>query len=147
LSTPAIFDFFNFFEDNKTTIFPLHNLLNNNNSSFNTNELLRISTNTNLNNSFNTNIDTFFLEESFNTNQFTPIFQSFANDIQRHAINKNNFAELSEIFPEKTAQFEYFEYSGAEQDQSVYEVLSTPETKIFYPEPFIASPSFVHEDL
>lgn len=60
LSTPAIFDFFNFFEDNKTTIFPLHNLLNNNNSSFNTNELLRISTNTNLNNSFNTNIDTFF---------------------------------------------------------------------------------------
>jgi hypothetical protein len=34
-----------------------------------------------------------------------------------------------------------------ELDESVFETLSTPDLKIFYPEPFIASPSFVHEDL
>lgn len=30
---------------------------------------------------------------------------------------------------------------------SIVDALSTPDTKLYYPEPFIASPSFVHEDL
>jgi hypothetical protein len=43
--------------------------------------------------------------------------------------------------------FENFEMSNLESDEGVFEALSTPDLKIFYPEPFIASPSFVHEDL
>jgi hypothetical protein len=43
--------------------------------------------------------------------------------------------------------FENFELSNLENDEGVFEALSTPDLKIFYPEPFIASPSFVHEDL
>jgi hypothetical protein len=44
-------------------------------------------------------------------------------------------------------QLESFDISGLDIDDTVYEVLSTPDTKIYYPEPFVASPSFVHEDL
>jgi hypothetical protein len=43
--------------------------------------------------------------------------------------------------------FENFELSNLESDEGVFEALSTPDLKIFYPEPFIASPSFVHNDI
>jgi hypothetical protein len=43
--------------------------------------------------------------------------------------------------------FENFELSTLDSDDGVFEALSTPDLKIFYPEPFVASPSFVHEDL
>jgi hypothetical protein len=43
--------------------------------------------------------------------------------------------------------FENFELSNLEPDGVVFGALSTQDLKIFYPEPFVASPSFVHEDL
>jgi len=40
-----------------------------------------------------------------------------------------------------------YELAVMEDDGSMMDDLSTPDTKLHYPEPFIASPSFVHEDL
>jgi hypothetical protein len=40
-----------------------------------------------------------------------------------------------------------FEMTANREDNSLYENLSTPDFKLHYPEPFIASPSFVHEEL
>jgi hypothetical protein len=40
-----------------------------------------------------------------------------------------------------------YELAVMEDDGSLIDDLSTPDTKLHYPEPFIASPSFVHEDL
>jgi hypothetical protein len=40
-----------------------------------------------------------------------------------------------------------FEVMSDRENLAVYESLSTPDFKLYYPEPFIASPSFVHEDL
>lgn len=40
-----------------------------------------------------------------------------------------------------------YELAITEDDGSMIDDLSTPDTKLHYPEPFIASPSFVHEDL
>jgi hypothetical protein len=138
---------FNFFEDNQFRSFPLHLTLNNQANQLNINELLLMSCNPLLTKPFNANTNTFFLNSGPQTPQFESLFQSFANDIQKFSILNNNIDELNDIFPEKSMQFEYFEFSSSESDMSTYEVLSTPETKIFYPEPFIASPSFVHEDL
>jgi hypothetical protein len=59
----------------------------------------------------------------------------------------NNSLKSTEFFPERVMHFENFELSNLESDSGVFEALSTPDLKIFYPEPFIASPSFVHEDL
>jgi hypothetical protein len=40
-----------------------------------------------------------------------------------------------------------FEVLSYDTDGTLYDALSTPDTKLYYPEPFIASPSFAHEDL
>ena len=40
-----------------------------------------------------------------------------------------------------------YELAVTEDDGSMIDDLSTPDTKLHYPEPFVASPSFVHEDL
>jgi hypothetical protein len=71
----------------------------------------------------------------------------FINEIKSLSTINNSTENLLNIFPEKAIQFEYFEFSEISNDPSLYEILSTPELKIYYPEPFIASPSFVHEDL
>jgi hypothetical protein len=143
ISTPNIFDMFDFFEDNKITNFPLHNSLNVNTNSISLEELMVVSSNTTLSNPFLQKKQNAFLNTNELLNNFEPIFQPLADDIQRFSINTNNLYELNEIFPEKTTQFECFEFSSLESDISSYEALSTPETKIFYPEPFVASPSFV----
>jgi hypothetical protein len=40
-----------------------------------------------------------------------------------------------------------FEVLSYDTDGSLYDNLSTSITKLYYPEPFIATPSFAHEDL
>jgi hypothetical protein len=40
-----------------------------------------------------------------------------------------------------------FEVISVNIDNSLYEFLHLPEFKLYYPEPFIASPSFAHEEL
>ena len=44
-------------------------------------------------------------------------------------------------------EVEMFEMMSDRENLPIYESLSTPDFKLYYPEPFIASPSFVHEDL
>ena len=72
---------------------------------------------------------------------------NYINDILLITPTYNDISMLTEFFPEKVMHFENFELSTLEPDEGVFEALSTPDLKIFYPEPFIASPSFVHEDL
>jgi hypothetical protein len=72
---------------------------------------------------------------------------NYLNEILLITPEYNNITTLTEFFPEKVIHFENFELSSLEPDEGVFEALSTPDLKIFYPEPFIASPSFVHEDL
>ena len=72
---------------------------------------------------------------------------NYISDLTLVTPEHNNVNALIEFFPESTMHFENFELSNLEPDEGVFEALSTPDLKIFYPEPFIASPSFVHEDL
>ena len=39
------------------------------------------------------------------------------------------------------------DFAPTEENNSLSEQLSTPDFKLYYPEPYVASPSFVHEDL
>tara|TARA_B100000795_G_scaffold165998_1_gene124876 strand:- start:238 stop:882 length:645 start_codon:yes stop_codon:yes gene_type:complete len=71
----------------------------------------------------------------------------FLSDIKLLTPLNSNPDDLISFFPERTIHFENFELSNLESDEGVFELLSTPDLKIFYPEPFVASPSFVHEDL
>jgi hypothetical protein len=103
-----------------------------------------------------TNIQTF--DNSFSTNfvDYRSLLdinkpyeglESYLNDIKLITPANNNLENLIDFFPERVIHFENFELSSLESDEGVFEALSTPDLKIFYPEPFVASPSFVHEDL
>jgi hypothetical protein len=135
---------FNFFEDNTVRTFPLHNYFNYNNN-FSVPELKTLSLNSELYNSFP--LSKFSFNIQITNKQLNDSFSSIFNELFYPTLHKNDVQELICIFPEKLNQLENFAFEGLELDESVYEVLSTPETKMYYPEPFIASPSFVHEDL
>jgi hypothetical protein len=81
-----------------------------------------------------------------NSTNYKPL-NNYINDILLITPDYNDITTLTEFFPERVLHFENFEISNLEPDEGVFEALSTPDLKIFYPEPFIASPSFVHEDL
>jgi len=95
----------------------------------------------------------------FNNNKFfstTDLESSFlfstarllAKDIETVSNAKNpDVVEMMNVFPEYANFLERFEFHNLEDDGSLTEALSTPDVKLYYPEPFIASPSFVHEDL
>jgi hypothetical protein len=55
--------------------------------------------------------------------------------------------KIVEVLPEHQDTLEIFEVISVNIDNSLYEFLHLPEFKLYYPEPFIASPSFVHEEL
>jgi hypothetical protein len=56
-------------------------------------------------------------------------------------------SELDSILMEFSDGISLFDILSGEDDSTVYQTLSTPDFKLYYPEPFIASPSFVHEEL
>jgi len=58
-----------------------------------------------------------------------------------------NIDELRDLFPQFREDIEMFEVLSYDTDGTLYDALSTPDVKLYYPEPFIASPSFAHEDL
>ena len=75
------------------------------------------------------------------------ILYAFFNDIQNITHTKNNFEELCQILPDYSEELEIFELFACDLDGSYFHNLGTPDFKLYYPEPFIASPSFVHEDV
>jgi hypothetical protein len=99
-----------------------------------------------------------FSYEIFNNTQFfnTSLIENsvlfnnaktLANDIEILSTIKADIEGLFDIFPEYATFIERFEFHSLEDDGSLVEALSTPDVKLNYPEPFIASPSFVHEEL
>jgi hypothetical protein len=60
---------------------------------------------------------------------------------------KNDVVGLLEFIPQYSDEIQAFDLDALEADTSLLDELTTPDTKMYYPEPFIASPSFVHEDL
>ena len=71
------------------------------------------------------------------------LFQSMQSSTSPHY----NVDELRDIFPQFREDLEMFEVLSYDTDGTLYDALSTPDVKLYYPEPFIASPSFAHEDL
>ena len=83
--------------------------------------------------------------------QSTNLFKLNNSLIQNIEITGIEFAEnttsLRLTYPNFYDLITDYELAITEDDGSMIDDLSTPDTKLHYPEPFIASPSFVHEDL
>ena len=92
------------------------------------------------------------LHPIFNVNllkssDFYPIIDSYVCELWKVTQKFNDADKLEVLFPEYMMEITRFDIASIDMDGSMYAGISAPTTKIFYPEPFIASPSFVHEDL
>ena len=79
------------------------------------------------------------------TNLYTVNLSTMTRHIE---VNKpaTHVEYLIELFPAYKDPFELFEVISLNIDNSLYAHLSLPPVKLHYPEPFVASPSFVHEE-
>ena len=80
-------------------------------------------------------------------NTFTGLAQTLFQGMKLATEPHYDVEELRDIFPQFREDLEMFEVLSYDTDGTLYDALSTPDTKLYYPEPFIASPSFAHEDL
>jgi len=93
------------------------------------------------------NNNTFFSVSDIESNFLFSTSKLLAQDIEALSVAKSDADLMFKVFPEYANIIERFEFHNIEDDGSLTEALSTPDVKLYYPEPFIASPSFVHEDL
>ena len=93
------------------------------------------------------NNNTFFSVSDIESNFLFSTSKLLAQDIEALSVAKSDAGLMFKVFPEYANIIERFEFHNIEDDGSLTEALSTPDVKLYYPEPFIASPYFVHEDL
>lgn len=88
-----------------------------------------------------------FTPASLDTVSFKEIATSMAGELQRVTAYKLDIDLMMDIFPEFAVDIASFDMPLENEEVTLYQTLSTPDFKLYYPEPFIASPSFVHEEL
>jgi hypothetical protein len=82
----------------------------------------------------------------FTKDEFTHLNNMISEMVQLSFI-KNDPEFLIKVFPDYYNEIGNALISIYEDDTNFVEQVSTPFVKLYYPEPFIASPSFVHEEL
>jgi len=87
-----------------------------------------------------------FTADIVGTDLHSNVYNSFS-DLREITKQENNYEEISNIFPELDEELMVFEELAISTDGSYFCYLDAPAWKLHYPEPFIASPSFVHEEL
>jgi len=60
---------------------------------------------------------------------------------------RNDVFKIIDVLPVHQDTFEVFEVISVNVDNSLYDFIHLPEWKLYYPEPFVASPNFVHEEV
>jgi hypothetical protein len=95
------------------------------------------------------NIESLFNRESlFNedtVNSFN--FNGVSSYIEESSVLKNDLGSMIDIFPELDELVGEMDLAARYGEEELEECESTPDVRLHYPEPFIASPSFVHEEI
>jgi hypothetical protein len=92
--------------------------------------------------------------EYTNLTEFNDLTLGLINNFSALVLPKNDTIKFVEFYPltmeinDLLVDLEIF-YPTEDIDHSLYieQDIATPESKLYYPEPFIASPSFVHEEI
>lgn len=91
------------------------------------------------------------LSDSLNLLQLTFLNETnFSLATQIHKITSQKYDhdnKMRDVLFDFRDEVQMFDIMAEQFYLPIYETLSTPDFKLYYPEPFIASPSFVHEDL
>ena len=94
------------------------------------------------------NNSTFLSMNDLLSSNLSEVAIALADEIELAAVVRPyQLDNLRSIFPNLHDMINEYELGLSSDDFITIEQLSTPDTKLYYPEPFIASPSFVHEDL
>jgi hypothetical protein len=88
-----------------------------------------------------------FSPATLETFRLKEVATSMARELQRVTAHKLDIDLLIDVFPEFGLDIASFDMPLENEEITLYQTLSTPDFKLYYPEPFIASPSFVHEEL
>ena len=89
------------------------------------------------------NRDSFFNEDTINRFEF----KELSTYIETSSSIKNNIDHLINVFPQLDELVGEMDLAARYGEEELEDCESTPDTKLHYPEPFIASPSFVHEEI
>jgi hypothetical protein len=98
-------------------------------------------TSINLEGLFNRN--SLFNEDTINSFNFKGI----SSYVEESATLKNDIDNLVNIFPQLDELVGEMDLAARYGEEELEEFESTPDVRLHYPEPFIASPSFVHEEI
>lgn len=148
-SAPNILDMFILGDSKRLTLPHIQHFLDSNTSDFMIN--LNYMTQEAFTKAF-FNVKTFstfsgsFASELFNS-PLSSNYNLLVQDIADITSAKTNSFDMRAVFMEFNHEIGMFDVILSEVDADLHENLSTPDVKLYYPEPFIASPSFVHEDL
>nr|YP_010049565.1 cytochrome c oxidase subunit 2 [Strombidium cf. sulcatum]QPL15970.1 cytochrome c oxidase subunit 2 [Strombidium cf. sulcatum] len=141
-STNPIFK--NFIQD-ITSLYNIDNIINNNllsNVYFNenyTNYLYFSKETPNFLNNFYTK---YFIKDTSYS-----IENDFILDMLKETISKNDFMKTKIKNKNKSQLIEWMDFYNRYDDSEINFPTTIPEGKFYYPEPFVASPSFMHENL
>jgi hypothetical protein len=96
-----------------------------------------------------TNVENLFNSSSmFNENTVAMFnFNGVSSYIEESSNIKNNMDDLVSIFPQIDEAVGEMDMAARYGEEELQESESTPDVRLHYPEPFIASPSFVHEEI
>ena len=76
---------------------------------------------------------------------------TLAHGLADLSLPKNNPSNILKFFPDYRVEETLLDlelwFSDIDNLGDTLRTQSTPDTKLFYPEPFIASPSFTHEEI
>jgi hypothetical protein len=89
------------------------------------------------------NRNSFFNEETVSAFKF----EGISSYIESSANIKNNVDNIVEIFPHLDELVGEMDLAARYGEEELEEWESTPDVRLHYPEPFVASPSFVHEEI
>ena len=90
----------------------------------------------------------FFSVSDLESTELMKITKTLAQSMESsYGESGENISNVRGLYPDLYELIPDYEVSVVEDDGSLADQLATPDTKLYYPEPFIASPSFVHEDL
>jgi hypothetical protein len=89
------------------------------------------------------NRDSLFNESVVNSFEFNGV----SSYIETSSNLKNDIESLYDIFPQLDELVGEMDIAARYGEEELEECDSTPDVRLHYPEPFVASPSFVHEEI
>ena len=89
------------------------------------------------------NREVLFNEDTVNSFNFNGV----SSYIEESSVLKNDLGSMMDIFPELDELVGEMDLAARYGEEELEECESTPDVRLHYPEPFIASPSFVHEEI